>query len=254
MALQTFVNTHVKFGSFVLPNVLLRPTQRQDVRLRTAPIPNRPGVYTAGGVPDAHHVHIVGKIVLSPGQSMDDAWRELTTGIPRGIIDKLYTRQDDTTFRWAERESLDPGDSQEGSALDYSVSFLCADPYEYRDTLDSGLRTGVGALVVNNIAGSLPTPPTIEVIVASVVGANPLVTITNATTGKALTISPGAAATYTLNHRLRTVTRSTGGDARPDLGAASVLFDLALGNNTINIAASNCTLGDTTVSWRSRWE
>ena len=60
-------------------------------------------------------------------------------------------------------------------------------------------------------------------------------------------------ATYTLDHRLRTVARSTGGDARPDLDAASLFFDLALGNNTIDIAASNCTIGDTTISWRSRW-
>lgn len=59
--------------------------------------------------------------------------------------------------------------------------------------------------------------------------------------------------TYTLDHRLRTVARSTGGDARPDLGAASIFFDLALGNNTIDIAVSNCTVGTTTLSWRSRW-
>ena len=253
MALQTFVNTHVKFGSFVLPNILQRPAQQPGVRLRTAPTPNRPGVYTAGGVPDAHHVHVVGKIVLSDGQSMDDAWRELTVGVPRGIIDKLYTRQDETTFRWAERESLDPGDSQEGSALDYSVSFLCADPYEYASGLSAGARTGIGNLVVNN-AGALLTPPTIEVIIASIVGANPSVTITNSTTGKAFTIYPAAPATYTLDHRLQVVSRSTGGDARPDLGADSILFDLALGNNTINVAVSNCTVGDTTVSWRSRWE
>ena len=253
MALQTFVDTHVKFGTFVIPNILLRPTQQSGVRMRTAATPNREGLYSAGGVRDAHRVHAVGRIVLAPGDNMDDAWRELVAGLPYGVFDKLYTRQDDTSFRWAEVESLDPGESNEGSALDYSVSFLCTDPFEYAAGLSSGLRTGAGNLTVAN-AGPLVTPPTIEVIVASVVGANPSVTLTNSTTGKDLTIHPPAAATYTLDHRLRTVTRSTGGDARPDLDAASIFFDLAPGNNTIEVAInSDCTVGNTTVSWRSRW-
>lgn len=256
MALQTFVDTHVKFdagaGLFVLPNILVRPAQQQAIRLRTAATPNRDGIYTAGGVRGEHRVQVVGRIVLSAGQSMDDAWRELVTGLPIGVIGKLYNRQDDTTFRWAEVEALDPGESQEGSALDYSVSFLCADPFEYSTGLSQVARNGVGNMVANN-AGGLEANPTVQVVVSAIVGANPWIRVTNLLTGKAVKLYPSAPLTYVLDHRLRTVTRSTGGDGRTDLDATSELFALALGNNTIEIAASNCTPGDTTISWRSCW-
>lgn len=252
MALQTFVDTHVKFDDFVLPNILIRPAQQQAIRMRTGATPNRDGIYSAGAIRGEHRVQVVGRIVLSTGQSMDEAWRELVAGLPIGVIGKLYNRRDDTTFRWAEVEVLDPGESQEGSALDYSVSFLCADPFEYASGVSSGLRNGVGNLVVSN-AGGLPSPPSVQVVLSAIVGANPWVSVTNATTGKAIKIYPPGLATYNTDHRLRTVTRSTGGDARGDLDAASEFFPLALGNNTIEIAASNCTPGDTTISWRSCW-
>ncbi len=252
MALLAFVNTHTTFDGFVLPNILNKPMQGASARLRLAETPNRPGEYTAGGKRASGKLSVIGRIVLSSGQSMDDAWRELVVGLPIGTVGKLATRQDDTSFRWAEVETLDPGDVEEGSSLIYQVGFSMADPFEYAAGLSSALRNSVGTVTANN-AGALATPPSLEVIVASVVGANPTATITNSTTGKALVINPAVAATYTLDHRLRTITKSTGGDARTDLSAASEFWDLASGSNTITVAASNCTVGDTTISWRSRW-
>lgn len=252
MALLAFVDTHVKFGTFVLPNVLTRPSLPYTGRARTAPTPGRVGLYSEGAVRDAQRVSVNGRIVLSTGQSMDDAWRELITGLPFGVTDKLYLRKDDTTFRWAELESLDPGDSQEGSALDYQASFLCADPYEYSTGESAATIVPPATTATLNNTGGLITPVQVEVIV-SAVAANPLITITNSTTGQAIKLRPSGAATYTIDTRLRTITKTTAGDPRTELDATTVLWLLATGNNTINITVANATLGNTTLRWRSRW-
>ena len=160
----------------------------------------------------------------------------LTLGEPAGI------GPDITLAAWVRRQEFD-----------LPAFYILADPQSLsRRARHLGLDVPLEVVTATN-AGALVTPPGLEVIVASVVGANPTATITNSTTGKALVINPAVAATYTLDHRLRTITKSTGGDARTDLSAASEFWDLASGSNTITVTASNCTIGNTTISWRSRW-
>lgn len=246
-----------QFGSYnyQTKNVITSQPRQPSVRVRQADTPGRRGGYTQGGLIDTRRITIKGHLVPTGSDVIDTLWDAFVAAHVPGTPQVLYLGRDDRYINAECVGLVDSGTYGDGDefigSIPWEVQFAATDPVVYDATLSGPTNVNAGATVTN--AGNVETFPTIAVVL-SALGTSGTITITNAASGKSMTINmPGALTTLTIDCAAQKIT-NTGGTDVTNLFKSGSFFGLVAGGNALSKSTTGgANSSAINVTWRNGW-
>lgn len=244
-------DNQMSYGAYTYSSVagltIQRLTDPMAVRPRTAETPGKDGAYSAGGLLGSRRFSMRGLMQGTSADNLRTIWRAFRAAHKPGAARTFYRHSDE--YINAEVVGISEAEFNEMGRVHirFEVDFLAVDPFAYKSTTDSQTGLAAGGTATNN--GTAYVMPSLALDISSI-GTSGTVTITNTTTGQALTLTPAATGVNTIDCGAETVVRG-GVDKTTELSTASEFMRLDPGANTITVSTTGgLTVSTLAFTWR----